>query len=254
MANIDKIIKSKYQPKQTNVAWVDLSGETPVEKHFINGRWVAISGGGGSSFRTVIVDTEEYVTIGDFIKGAVGENGVIYLYPNSNPYGENTYTELLWVEDDSKFEIIDNDIPIDDKPTEDSANPVSSGGVYTALGYKADNIIIVDLSEQQSHRYQIKPNSFTICGLFEHGMAYVFTMKAALDNEILNVWYWSFDTGATAPTISWPSITWCDSVDTETVDDVVVPIIESNKHYEISVMDGYGTITSSNISQNVIRP
>ena len=51
MANIDKIIKSKYQPKQTNVAWVDLSGETPVEKHFINGRWVATSseGSGGTT-------------------------------------------------------------------------------------------------------------------------------------------------------------------------------------------------------------
>ena len=49
MANVDKIIKSKNQPKQTNVAWVDLSGEIPIEKHFINGRWAAVSGGGGGS-------------------------------------------------------------------------------------------------------------------------------------------------------------------------------------------------------------
>lgn len=45
----DKTIKSKYQPKQTNVTWVDLSGETPVEKHFINGRWVEIGGGSKGS-------------------------------------------------------------------------------------------------------------------------------------------------------------------------------------------------------------
>lgn len=45
----DKTIKSKYQPKQTNVTWVDLSGETPVEKHFINGRWQAVGGGGSGS-------------------------------------------------------------------------------------------------------------------------------------------------------------------------------------------------------------
>lgn len=42
----DKTIKSKHQPKQTNVTWIDLSGETPIEKHFINGGWVAISSGG----------------------------------------------------------------------------------------------------------------------------------------------------------------------------------------------------------------
>jgi len=41
----DKTIKSKNQPKQTNVTWVDLSGETPVEKHFINGRWKSMGGG-----------------------------------------------------------------------------------------------------------------------------------------------------------------------------------------------------------------
>jgi hypothetical protein len=48
----DKTIKSKYQPKQTNVTWVDLSGKTPVEKHFINGRWQAIGGGSGSGSNT----------------------------------------------------------------------------------------------------------------------------------------------------------------------------------------------------------
>jgi len=45
----DKTIKSKYQPKQTNVAWIDLSGEKPVEKHFVNGRWQVISGGGSGA-------------------------------------------------------------------------------------------------------------------------------------------------------------------------------------------------------------
>lgn len=252
MANIDKIIKSKYQPKQTNVAWVDLSGETPVEKHFINGRWVAVSGG-GSSFRTVIIDTEEYTTLGDFMKRAIGENGVIYLYPNSNPYGENTYTELLWVDNDSKFEIIDRDITIDTTPTSASPNPVSSGGVYTALEGKADKILVYNLSPQVP-LYIIKPNEFVLCGTLESEANYVFTLRTASDTEILNEWYWSFDTGETTPTITWPSVIWCDSVDTETVDDIVVPIIKPNKHYEISVMNGYGTIISANIPQTEVEP
>ena len=44
----DKTITSKYQPKSTNVFWVDTSQNPPVEKHFINGIWKPISGTGGS--------------------------------------------------------------------------------------------------------------------------------------------------------------------------------------------------------------
>lgn len=46
---IDKTVTSKYQPKSTNVIWVDTSQNPPIEKHFINGRWVAVSGGGGGT-------------------------------------------------------------------------------------------------------------------------------------------------------------------------------------------------------------
>ena len=49
MANTtDKTVTSKYQPKSTNVIWVDTSQNPPVEKHFINGRWQQMSGGGGT--------------------------------------------------------------------------------------------------------------------------------------------------------------------------------------------------------------
>lgn len=58
----DKTIKSKNQPKQTNVTWVDLSGETPVEKHFINGRWVVISGGSKESDSEIF---DEYIDATD---------------------------------------------------------------------------------------------------------------------------------------------------------------------------------------------
>ena len=58
----DKTIKSKNQPKQTNVTWVDLSKETPVEKHFINGRWVAISGGNKESDSEIF---DEYIDATD---------------------------------------------------------------------------------------------------------------------------------------------------------------------------------------------
>lgn len=41
-----KTVESKYAPKQTNVVWVDTSGDTPVEKHFIKGKWIAVGSGG----------------------------------------------------------------------------------------------------------------------------------------------------------------------------------------------------------------
>ena len=60
----DKTIKSKYQPKQTNVTWIDLNGETPVEKHFINGKWAEIDGSGkGSQQDPGYTVTKSYVTI-----------------------------------------------------------------------------------------------------------------------------------------------------------------------------------------------
>lgn len=49
METIRKTVESKYAPKQTNVIWVDTSGDTPVEKHFIKGKWIAVGGGGGGT-------------------------------------------------------------------------------------------------------------------------------------------------------------------------------------------------------------
>lgn len=74
-----------------------------------------------------------------------------------------------------------------------------------------------------------------------------FAINPAQEVGIANVWMWTFSTGDIVPTITWPSVTWCDSVNTETVNDVVVPTIESNKYYEIRIMNGYGTIISANI-------
>ena len=39
MSVFEKTVISKYEPKQTNVNWIDTSGEKPVEKYFINGKW-----------------------------------------------------------------------------------------------------------------------------------------------------------------------------------------------------------------------
>lgn len=180
---------------------------------------------GGISFRVEIVDTTLYPTLGDFFKRATGENGVIYLYPNGDLYGNNKYTEILWVEGDNKFEIVDRDLAIDNTPTAASPNPVSSGGVYTALEGKADKIPVAYSIPQGG----MLPNVLYLLGTISTNTT--FSLAAATDNTIANVWMWTFETGSTAPTITWPQaiVAWNGGDP---------PIIAENYLYEITVMDG----------------
>ena len=58
-----------------------------------------------------------------------------------------------------------------------------------------------------------------------------FSLATPSDANIANHYYWTFDTGSTAPTITWPSgISWVGST----------PSVIANKHYDISIMDGVG--------------
>lgn len=112
----------------------------------------ALGGSGGSGIRF-----EEVQQL-----PVTGENGVIYLVPN----GDDTFTEWVWLEDEERFEKLGYDVDLsnyynkaeiddahltisaalnelhdekqdllnfDNSPTQNSTNPVTSGGVYTAL-------------------------------------------------------------------------------------------------------------------------
>ena len=61
-----------------------------------------------------------------------------------------------------------------------------------------------------------------------------FSLAAAVTGNV-NHYFWSFDTGSTAPTITWPSgITWADGTG---------PTVAASKHYEISILDGIAAFT-----------
>ena len=97
--------------------------------------------GGGSGIRFVEVQQLP----------STGENGIIYLVPN----GDDTFTEWVWLEDEERFEKLGYDVDLsdyytktqvdtalaakqntltfDNTPTENSTNPVTSGGIYNAL-------------------------------------------------------------------------------------------------------------------------
>ena len=60
-----------------------------------------------------------------------------------------------------------------------------------------------------------------------------FALASAVSGN-LNHYYWAFDTGSTAPTVTWPSsgFTWADGTG---------PTVAASKHYEISVLNGIAT-------------
>jgi len=68
-----------------------------------------------------------------------------------------------------------------------------------------------------------------------------FALAAAVSGNI-NHYYWTFNTGSTAPTITWPSSVtkWTGNCVTSNA-----PVISANKHYEVSILDGVGFIFES---------
>jgi len=58
-----------------------------------------------------------------------------------------------------------------------------------------------------------------------------FSVASPSDSNITNHYFWTFDTGSSAPTITWPSTitSWYGGN---------APTISANKHYEVSLLDG----------------
>lgn len=114
-------------------------------------------------------------------------------------------------------------VGIDNAPIRASNNLVKSGGAYSAIH--------PDVGSSQP-----------ITGLAP-GMVYdlgtltgtvTFALATPTDNSIPNAYYWTFETGSTAPTINWPNgITWPDNF---------TPSIDAGKHYEVFVRNGYASM------------
>ena len=111
-------------------------------------------------------------------------------------------------------------IAIDNTPTKNSDNLVKSGGVF-------GDVHPAVVTTKPSGGFA--PNVPYILGTLTGSQT--FTLAAAADATILNHWYWSFQTGSTAPTITWPSgLSWFGGN---------APTIAANKHYEISIIGTY---------------
>lgn len=97
---------------------------------------------------------------------------------------------------------------------------------------KADKVIVVDASTLPA---SLEPNKVYQLGTLSGSVTIPpFTAVPAGDTEA-RLWYFTFDTDATAPTITWPAAVtaWVGGS---------APTINASKKYEVSVLDGVAAI------------
>lgn len=109
MKIIDRIIIDNKAPNNKNVIWIDISNTEPVQRYYWNGEWKPISKNNG--------DDGDYDNLAN--KPSIN---------NITLTGNKTTAQLG----------LQETLTIDATPTEDSTNPVQSGGVYEALEDKLD--------------------------------------------------------------------------------------------------------------------
>lgn len=91
---------------------------------------------------------------------------------------------------------------------------------------KKNNFNVIESTESN---IELQPNKMYKLGEMS---SLTITLASPTDSSIVNEYMISFDSGETATTLTYPSeIVWSTS-----------PSIEANKHYEISIVDGYGLI------------
>lgn len=110
---------------------------------------------------------------------------------------------------------------VDSSPASGSGNVVTSGGVYSEV-HPA-----VEATQPQGG---FAPNKPYVLGTLTGSVT--FALASPEDATIPNHYFWTFETGTTAPTITWPAgISWNGGS---------APTINASKHYEISVLNGIG--------------
>lgn len=98
----------------------------------------------------------------------------------------------------------------------------------------SDTLYIIDAESTRQTSIPtngFKPNILYVLGTLTGTVN--FTLASPESSAIINHYYWTFDTGSTAPSITFPaSVTaWVGGS---------APTISASKHYEISILEGIG--------------
>ena len=120
---------------------------------------------------------------------------------------------------------------------DDATTPVVTDGTFIIILSNGDRVT-VDLNHEHPQYYSKLVETSQPQGGFLPDVIYklgtitgsvTFALAAAVTGNA-NHYYFVFDTGSTAPTITWPAgLTWADGS---------APTVAASKHYEVSIMDG----------------
>lgn len=173
-----------------------------------------------------------------------------------------------WVDNDGNVHRLDNlYLNIDLAPTEGSGNPISSDAVYNLINdiqdwldgveYVRNKVTSVTYQSDNAHyasaravyvASNIPVETVAPSGGMLPNVAYylgtlpgstTFTLASPVDDDVANLYIWQFTTGSSAPTITWPP-------SIEIWNRGSVPEIKANTTYEVSVLNGYATILTTN--------
>ena len=140
---------------------------------------------------------------------------------------EKTKLHLLRNYDDTEIrELIagkQDTLTFDNTPTQNSDNPVKSGGVYSGLAGKADKVSVEShtFGEDDATALTLSINTIYECS---YTNVMLFTLGAPAEG-IKNEYCIKFDTGATVPTLTLPSsIIWAEDLE-----------LEANMHYVVLI-------------------
>lgn len=94
----------------------------------------------------------------------------------------------------------------------------------------ADTLYLIDAEitrETSMPSGGFKPNILYVLGTLTGAVTFSLAPASQL---VANHYYWMFDTGSTAPTVTWPTgLSWNGGS---------APTVAASKHYEISVLEG----------------
>lgn len=259
MEKVRKVVTSQYPPKQTNVVWIDTSNTQPAIKLYIKGKWQVAESNELTPEQIAYIISQ--VDISGKADKEVTPTIIIPSVDGKPTHMTSDEIAGLKVGDVIISKTLTGDVNF--YVTKISGN--ESGSIIYAVNVNGNRIVTMTfINTNGTWAYQdsstlyitttlvntipqsgMLPN--TLYSLGELATDTTFVMSAAEDNTIANIWTWTFSTGSTAPTITWPAeITMWNGGE--------IPEIEANKYYEVSVMNGVGTVISADIPQTEVEP